>query len=85
LTPVNDPLYDGYGYGKKGFSITAGPHHFDGLQALAYARSRQAVGESDFKRAERQQEVLLGLRDKLLDGGALFWRVPARSRRSATS
>lgn len=73
----NDPLYDGYGWGKKGYSISAGPHHFDGYEALAYARSRQAVGESDFKRAERQQEVLLGLRDKLLDGGALFWRVPA--------
>jgi LCP family protein required for cell wall assembly len=72
----SDELYDGYGLGPRGFTVTAGPHHFDGPHALAYARSRQAIGESDFKRAARQQEVLLALRDKVLDGGALFWRVP---------
>ena len=27
---------------QKGFSITAGPHHLDGAEALAYARSRKA-------------------------------------------
>ena len=43
-----DPGYDGYGLGRKGFSITAGKHHLDGADALAYARSRKALGESDF-------------------------------------
>ena len=46
-----DPGYDGYGLGRKGFSITAGTHHLDGADALAYARSRKALGESDFTRA----------------------------------
>jgi polyisoprenyl-teichoic acid--peptidoglycan teichoic acid transferase len=71
-----DPLYDGYGVKKRGYAVTAGWHHFNGVAALAYARSRQATGESDFRRAERQQEVLLALRDKLLARGELFWRVP---------
>ena len=71
-----DPLYDGYGLPGKGYTITSGLHHFDGREALAYARSRQANGESDFKRAERQQEIVLAIRDKLLDGGSLIWRVP---------
>ena len=72
----SDGRYDGYGLPSRGFTVTAGLHHFDGPQALAYARSRQAIGESDFKRAARQQEVLLALRDKILGAGALFWRVP---------
>jgi anionic cell wall polymer biosynthesis LytR-Cps2A-Psr (LCP) family protein len=71
-----DPEYDGYGFKTKGYTITPGAHHMNGVAALAYARSRYATGESDFKRAERQQEVLVALRDKLLDGGSLVWRVP---------
>ena len=71
-----DGRYDGYGLPSRGFTVTPGRHHFNGPEALAYARSRQAVGESDFKRAARQQEVLLALRDKVLGEGALFWRVP---------
>ena len=38
-----DPTYDQYGY-LNGFSITAGHHHLNGLQALAYARVRKASG-----------------------------------------
>jgi polyisoprenyl-teichoic acid--peptidoglycan teichoic acid transferase len=72
----NDPLYDGFALGSHGYSITPGFHHFDGPHALAYARSRQALGQSDFKRAARQQEVLVALRSKILSGGAVFWRVP---------
>ena len=73
----SDPLYDGIGFKQPGYAITAGRHHFTGYEALAYARSRQAVGESDFKRAERQQEILVAIRTKMLSGGSLFWRVPS--------
>jgi LCP family protein required for cell wall assembly len=65
-----DPTYDQYGF-PHGFSITAGWHHLDGLEALAYARVRKAAGESDFTRAARQQEILAGLRDAVVRGGFL--------------
>ncbi len=34
-------------------------------KALAYARSRQGIGDSDFSRARRQQQIIVALRDKL--------------------
>jgi LCP family protein required for cell wall assembly len=67
-----------YGYrGRYGFSITAGPHHLDGLDALAYVRARRAAGESDFTRAARQQEVMVALRDRALRNGSLLFQLPA--------
>jgi LCP family protein required for cell wall assembly len=71
-----DPKYDGFELGKTGWGVTAGPHHLNGAEALAYARSRYAPGESDFTRAARQQEILLALRNRILEGGALFTRLP---------
>jgi LCP family protein required for cell wall assembly len=65
-----DPSYDEYGF-TAGFSIKAGWRHLNGKQALAYARVRKAAGESDFTRAARQQEVLSGIRDRLVNGGFL--------------
>ena len=62
-----DPTYTEYGY-NNGFSITKGRHHLNGNQALAYARVRHPAGESDFTRAARQQEVLSGVRDKIVGG-----------------
>ena len=70
-----DPQYDGYG-GEKGYSITAGPHHFDGAEALAYARSRKALGESDFTRQARQQQILVALRTQVSPGGSLLFQLP---------
>jgi LCP family protein required for cell wall assembly len=71
-----DPGYDGYGEGRKGFSITAGPHHLDGADALAYARSRKALGESDFTRQARQQQILVALRGQVSRGGSLLFQLP---------
>jgi LCP family protein required for cell wall assembly len=75
-----DPKYDGWDGSQThwgvGFSITAGPHHLDGLTALAYARSRYAPGETDFKRAARQQQILVAIKDKLMSGGNLLFRLP---------
>jgi anionic cell wall polymer biosynthesis LytR-Cps2A-Psr (LCP) family protein len=65
-----DPTYRQFGF-PNGFSITAGRHHVNGLQALAYARVRKASGESDFTRATRQQEVLSGVRDAVVHGDFL--------------
>ena len=77
-----DPKYDGYGTDQRGFSITAGEHHLNGIEALAYARVRKAKGESDFTRAARQQEILAALRKKAMSGGSLFWHCRTCSRRS---
>jgi LCP family protein required for cell wall assembly len=65
-----DPTYDEYGF-TRGFAITAGLHHLNGQQALAYARVRKASGESDFTRAARQQEVISGIRDAIVGGSFL--------------
>ncbi len=65
-----DPTYDEYGF-TSGFAITAGRHKLTGNQALAYARIRKADGESDLTRQTRQQEVLSGIRDRVVKGGFL--------------
>jgi len=72
----DDPSYDGYGTNQRGFGITAGKHHLNGIEALAYARVRKAKGESDFTRAARQQDILSALRHKATSGGSLFWQLP---------
>lgn len=78
---LSDPGYDGYGLpgigtSNNGFAVTKGPHHFDGAEALAYARIRKAVGESDFTRADRQQQVLIALKGKVMQGGNLLFKLP---------
>jgi polyisoprenyl-teichoic acid--peptidoglycan teichoic acid transferase len=61
---IKDPLYDWLD-GTSGFYLEAGKVKLNGKNALAYARSRQGVGDSDFTRAARQQQLLVALRDKL--------------------
>jgi LCP family protein required for cell wall assembly len=61
---INDPRYDWLD-GTHGFTLSAGRHHLNGRTGLAYVRSRQGVGDSDFTRARRQQQVLVALRAKL--------------------
>ena len=73
---LEDPGYDGYGLGEKGFSLSKGTHHLDGAQALAYARIRKALGESDFTRADRQQQILVALKDQATSGGSILWELP---------
>jgi LCP family protein required for cell wall assembly len=67
---INDNVYT-FPDGKKGFHLSAGKHHLDGRQAVAYVRSRYGPGDSDFTRARRQQELLLALRTKLLSPSSL--------------
>lgn len=50
----------------------AGKTHMDGATALKYARSRHsAQAGSDFARGGRQQAILIGLKDKLINLEAL--------------
>ncbi len=75
---VERALYDGRykEYGFNGFSIDAGCHHMNGQTALAYARIRKSLGESDFTRAARQQKVVVALRDRVVRKNLLL-DVPA--------
>jgi len=72
----DDPTYDGYQIGERGFSIKAGHQHLDGVTALAYARSRKALGESDFTRQARQQQIIVALRDRVASAGSLLFQLP---------
>jgi LCP family protein required for cell wall assembly len=61
---IYDPTYDWTDGSAEGFFLSAGPHHLDGRDALAYVRSRHGGG-SDWKRSSRQQEVLIDLLHKM--------------------
>jgi LCP family protein required for cell wall assembly len=61
---LNDPRYD-WMDGRRGFRISTGKRKLDGETALAYVRSRYSLGDNDFNRARRQQQVLLALRKQL--------------------
>jgi LCP family protein required for cell wall assembly len=61
---IDDPLFPTDDYGTYHLQIPAGPNHFDGEEALAYARTRH--GSSDMERAARQQQVVQALRDRLV-------------------
>lgn len=71
-----DPSYLDPATGNRGLDLPAGCARYSGADALAYARSRQGWIEmpdgtretqNDFARADRQQEILLALREELDD------------------
>lgn len=59
---INDPLYPNMTYGYDPFYLRAGHHLLDGSTALKFARTRH--GDSDISRNERQQEVIMAIKDK---------------------
>ncbi len=74
-TKICSPEFDNF---YKGFNLSKGKHKLDGRKALGFARVRKnpcAASENDLARAERQQEVVAGLRGSLLSPGA-FVRLP---------
>lgn len=74
--PINDPFYvDWRDPSRRGFALSVGWHTLDGQTALAFVRSRQGVGNNDFERARRQQQLLIALRDKLTDP-AMLPKIP---------
>jgi LCP family protein required for cell wall assembly len=68
---LNDPRYSDTLTGQRGLYIEAGEQHLDGYRALGYVRSRMSAGESDFTRAERQQQLLAAIADQLTAGNLL--------------
>lgn len=69
---INDPSYFDEFENPVGLYLEPGTYHMDGHLALAYVRSRQGIGDSDFTRAARQQELLTAVRAKLTAGNLLL-------------
>lgn len=63
VTPSGEPLPPLEKTAENGY-FTAGSHFLDGDLALVYARIRS--GDNDFRRQQRQEQVLKALRDRLL-------------------
>ena len=74
---INDPFYPDMNYGYDPLRISAGWQHMDGTLALKYARTRH--GGSDFERMQRQQQVLLAVRDQVTNLGLLPRLLPRAS------
>lgn len=64
---IHDPTFPDMNYGYDPLHIPAGTHQFDGATALKYARTRHQ--DNDFYRAQRQQQVLMAVRSKILSMG----------------
>ena len=80
-----DPEYGGPTWSGTGIELPAGCQHYDGRHALAYARIRKGFLElpdgtrevqDDFKRAERQQRLLLQVRRDVAQADLIF-ELPA--------
>jgi len=62
---INDPTYPDGDTGFDPFTISAGDHHLDGETALKYARTRATYG-GDFDRSTRQRQVVMAIRDRVV-------------------
>jgi anionic cell wall polymer biosynthesis LytR-Cps2A-Psr (LCP) family protein len=65
---IVDDHYPTPDYGVTTITIPAGRQHMDGATALIYARTRHA--DSDFRRSQRQQQLLRALVGRVLQPGA---------------
>lgn len=77
---IVDDAYPTADFGTVRVEFEPGPQRMDGARALIYARTRHA--DSDFGRAERQQQVIRAVVDELRARGPLgaALLVPALSR-----
>lgn len=64
---IHDVEYPTIDYGVETFHLDAGPQHLDGETALKFVRTRHGYGESDLQRAQRQQQALLAIKEKLIE------------------
>jgi len=69
---INDPTYMDLQERQVGFYLQPGRYHMEGELALAFVRSRKGIGDSDFTRADRQQQLLEALRAKLTAANLLL-------------
>jgi LCP family protein required for cell wall assembly len=67
--PIQDDEYPTETYGYTSIYFPAGLQHLDGKSALQYARTRHQ--DLDFGRSQRQQEVILALRQQAVKGNLL--------------
>ncbi len=67
--PIQDDEYPTETYGYTSIYFPAGLQHLDGKSALQYARTRHQ--DLDFGRSQRQQEVILALRQQAIKGNLL--------------
>jgi polyisoprenyl-teichoic acid--peptidoglycan teichoic acid transferase len=75
---IDDPEFPDMNYGYDPLYIPAGIVHMDGQLALKYARTRHQG--TDYDRASRQQQVIMGIRQKALKAevlGQLVGQAPA--------
>ena len=66
---IHDEKFPTEDYGYETLHIEAGCQHMDGDLALKYARTRHV--DSDYGRARRQQQVIMAVRDKILQAHML--------------
>ncbi len=66
---IEDDAYPTEDYGIERLVIPAGHIHMDGTLALKYVRTRHQ--DSDFGRLQRQQQVILAIREKALSLGSI--------------
>lgn len=66
-----DYEYPDNNYGYMTVSFEAGPQHFDGEEALQFARSRHGNNNEsgDFARAERQQKIIRAVKNRAMSLG----------------
>lgn len=70
LGGINVKVDKGISDSVWGYHLNPGEHHFNGREALDYVRSRYST--SDFDRSERQQKVLVAMRDKAFSSDFLI-------------
>jgi LCP family protein required for cell wall assembly len=88
--PVMDDFYpadidssDPYAYYRV--AVLPGAAHLDGLHALQYVRSRHGDLRGDFARSERQQQVLVAIKDAKVNAADLPFLASAFSGEIKTS
>jgi len=71
---VKTPVYEDMVINGKPYTLDVkkGQQHFNGQRALAYSRTRHCLygcNRGDFDRSERQRQVIVALKDKVLTAG----------------
>ncbi len=69
---VKEPLYDASVAWENNWDpliADKGQQHFDGKKALLFSRSRYGSARGDFDRTERQKQVMIALKEKVLSLG----------------
>lgn len=67
--PLKDDQYPTEDYRLTRVYFSTGPQKMDGVEAVQYARTRH--DDNDFRRSERQHEVLLAIRNQVLVSGVI--------------